>query len=252
MIGVVALAGGCAIVCAMQAHAQRRDGGVDTVMQSIRIPPTHNAPFSAIVHAEWVRPMSGGGTSTVGNQRPISRDRDGRVYQERWALFPLKDADKSFRSLIQIYDPNLETGYDCFTWGKQKGTCELREYHPVAGKEKAIVTGVLPGGMGEQRHDDLGTRTIQGIETRGSRDTIEYAAGVAGNDQPMTVVREYWYSKKLDVNLISIVDDPRFGKQTFTLTDVALDVPDPKLFELPEGFQVVDRRVQNKDVGSSD
>jgi hypothetical protein len=32
------------------------------------------------------------------------------------------------------------------------------------------------------------------------------------------------------------------GKQIFTITDVSLSEPEPALFELPEGFQVVDRR----------
>ena len=34
-----------------------RDGGVSEVLQSIYIPPLLNAPFSAIVHTEWTRPM---------------------------------------------------------------------------------------------------------------------------------------------------------------------------------------------------
>jgi hypothetical protein len=36
--------------------------------------------------------------------------------------------------------------------------------------------------------------------------------------------------------------DPRIGTQTFTATDLILSEPDPKLFDLPEGFKIVDRR----------
>jgi hypothetical protein len=36
--------------------------------------------------------------------------------------------------------------------------------------------------------------------------------------------------------------DPRIGTQTFTVTNLILSDPDPKLFEMPEGFTVVDRR----------
>jgi hypothetical protein len=63
-----------------------------------------------------------------------------------------------------------------------------------------------------------------------------------GNDQPMTFMREYWRSAKLGINLISIVSDPRFGKQTFTLTDISVTEVDPKYFELPDGFAIDDQR----------
>lgn len=44
------------------------------------------------------------------------------------------------------------------------------------------------------------------------------------------------------MNLISKRSDPRIGTQTFTATNLILSEPDPKLFDLPEGFRVVDRR----------
>jgi len=37
---------------------------------------------------------------------------------------------------------------------------------------------------------------------------------------------------------------PRVGKQVFTLSDVSLSEPDPALFELPEGYTVLDHRTQ--------
>jgi hypothetical protein len=63
-----------------------------------------------------------------------------------------------------------------------------------------------------------------------------------GNDQPMTFVREFWRSPKLGINLISIVSDPRFGKQTFTLADVSVTEVDPKYYQLPDGFTIDDQR----------
>jgi hypothetical protein len=42
--------------------------------------------------------------------------------------------------------------------------------------------------------------------------------------------------------MLSIRSDPRFGKQTFTATNLILSEPDPKLFELPEGDKMEDRR----------
>ena len=48
--------------------------------------------------------------------------------------------------------------------------------------------------------------------------------------------------KLLSPDLLSIKTDPRIGKQTFTVTDLDQGDPDPALFQLPAGFEVVDRR----------
>ena len=58
----------------------------------------------------------------------------------------------------------------------------------------------------------------------------------------MTIEREFWHSPKLGFNLLSKRSDPRIGTQTFTAIDLILSEPDPKLFDLPEGFKIVDRR----------
>lgn len=74
------------------------------------------------------------------------------------------------------------------------------------------------------------------------RDSVVYNQWVFGNDRKTTAMWEYWYSPELGINLLSIVSDPPFGKQVFTVSDVMLGESDVKLFDLPEGFEVVDRR----------
>jgi hypothetical protein len=171
------------------------------------------------------------------------RDHAGRIYQERWLLVPKGGKIESQMNLIQIYDPNEHTGYDCFLLGRQKGYCELNTYAGLVRKDAVQPNGPLPNNTGYRTHEDLGTRVIEGVETVGTRDTSIINAGVMGNDEPMKIVREFWHSPELGVNLVSIVSDPRFGTQTFTLTDVEVtEQADPKFFELPEGFQVVDER----------
>ena len=54
--------------------------------------------------------------------------------------------------------------------------------------------------------------------------------------------REFWYSPQLAINLLSKRTDPRFGMQNFTVANVDLSKPDTKLFELPDGFKVVNLR----------
>lgn len=60
----------------------------------------------------------------------------------------------------------------------------------------------------------------------------------------MVTTREFWYSAQLGINLISTIDDPQSGKQVFTVKDLTTSEPDPKFFELPEGYKVIDQRKQ--------
>lgn len=224
--------------------ANTRDGGVSEVLQSIYIPPLVNAPFTATVNTEWTRPLSEGGTYTFVNQRHVARDSRGRIYEERWLLVPKGSEDKSRMNVIQIADPHVHTLYNCFTLGTPR-QCILETFDEPAVtsyKPSIAVSGPLPNNMGSRLHESLGTRSIAGIDTAGTRDTTNYNAGVMGSDQPFTAWREFWQAPQLGVNLSSEVTGPTVGKQVFTLTDVTLAEPDPKLFELPEGYTVVDRR----------
>jgi hypothetical protein len=44
------------------------------------------------------------------------------------------------------------------------------------------------------------------------------------------------------MNLGSMLDTPRLGRQIFTVTEISTTEPDPSFFQPPQGYQVVDRR----------
>jgi hypothetical protein len=222
-----------------------RDGGVTEVLQSIDVPPKPGEPFTLTLETEWVKQLYDGGTTTLVNRRKIARDAAGRVYQERCALVPKnQDHGQSIRSMTQIFDPLTHTRHDCF-YLEETRTCEVLSYTRATSniyRPMSPATGPLPGEQGSAIHEDLGKRFIAGVETEGTRDTLIYNPGVYGNDRQMTVENEFWWSSKLGLNLSSIKIDPRVGKQTFAVTDLILGDPDPLLFQLPDGFKIVDRR----------
>jgi hypothetical protein len=228
---------------AQQYHAE--DGGVrGEVLESIVVPPKANAPFSLLLQTEWVRTLPDGGTITLENQRRIARDANGRIYEERWVLVPKNGKVKFQMATIQVSDPNAHTLYNCFMLDGMN-QCELSGYSPSTSAVynfQGPPTGKLTDDAGWIIHEDLGKQLVAGVETAGLRSSVIYNPNVFGNDRKVTIEREFWYSPKLGFNLISKRSDPRIGTQTFTATNLILSEPDPKLFELPEGFKVVDRR----------
>ncbi len=203
------------------------DGGTSGQMESIFIPPKPGAPFSFTLATEWTRLMSNGGNFTLANERRIVRDSNGRIYQERWILVPKGGKIKSW--------------YNCETRTK---TCALLRYSLTTQDkfEPPIgVSGPLADGTGFRQHEDLGLSDVQGVVTHGYRETTTFNPGVMGNDKPMVVTREFWYSPLLAVNLISTVDEPMTGKQVFTVKELSTSEPDPSFFEVPADYKVVDR-----------
>ncbi len=225
-----------------QAPVYVQDGGVSQSLESIFIPPMVNAPFTCILHTEWVRSMPDGGTLTLVNQRTIARESSGRFYQERWLLVPKNGPAQSLMSHIQIADPTnhtlvtLRMGTNTGTLTTYGGTTS-RIYKPA---EQFV--GPLPDGSGSVTSGALGDDRIQGVDTVGTRITRTTNAWVIGDDRPFTTVREFWFAPSLGINLVSKVSDPRFGSQTFTVTDLTLSEPDPQLFEVVKDFKIQDLR----------
>lgn len=219
-----------------------QDGGVRETLESIFIPPVVNAPFTCTLQTEWARAMPDGGTMTLVNQRRIARETSGRFYQERWVLVPKNGAIESKMSHIQITDPNAHTLYTC-TMGLN--VCEITPYGGATTKvykPTEFQTGPIPDGTGYVTREALGTGRTLGVDTVGTRITRTINAWAMGNDRPVSMIREFWFAPTLGISLLSKISDPRFGSQTFTISDLTLGDPDPRLFEVPEGFHVQDKR----------
>jgi hypothetical protein len=99
---------------------------------------------------------------------------------------------------------------------------------------------------------DLGKQSVGGVETIGTRETVVIEAGKIGNDSPIEVQREYWYSPQLGVNLISRLQDPRVGIQNFEVSDIVLTEPDSKLFKVSSKMKVIDLRGQSEPPGAGE
>ena len=91
----------------------------------------------------------------------------------------------------------------------------------------------------ETRSEDLGTRDFEGVSAAGTRTVTTIPAGAIGNERDIEIVYERWYSKELELVVYSKQSDPRFGEQTYRLTNIVRSEPDPSLFTVPHGYRVL-------------
>jgi hypothetical protein len=86
-----------------------------------------------------------------------------------------------------------------------------------------------------RQEEDLGYQSVNGVTAQGFRTTTTIPAGQIGNDRPIQIVSERWYSADLQMNVKTINSDPRFGETTYQLTNILQVAPDPSLFQVPAG-----------------
>ena len=90
------------------------------------------------------------------------------------------------------------------------------------------------------RTEDLGKQNIEGIMAEGTRTTTTIPAGQIGNERPIEIISERWYSPELQTVVMSKRTDPRLGENTYRLTGISRKEPDKSLFEIPSSYTVQD------------
>jgi hypothetical protein len=84
----------------------------------------------------------------------------------------------------------------------------------------------------------LGNMFIEGVQAQGTRTTTTIPAGDIGNERPINIVDERWYSPDLQMTIMTKHSDPRSGETNFQLKNINRSSPPPTLFEVPSDYTV--------------
>jgi hypothetical protein len=107
---------------------------------------------------------------------------------------------------------------------------------PNGGGGYQVIT--LAGRSENVNKEDLGTQTIEGVAATGTRMTFTIPAGQIGNEGPINIVDERWFSKDLQTIVMTRHSDPRSGETVYRLTNINRSEPDHSLFEVPGDYQI--------------
>ena len=207
--------------------------GSSRVTQSARIPPIPNAPFSAKVMLARQRKQPDGTMTTEYSYAMVARDSRGLVRNESRTGSPLADANSAKVNYFVIYDPGTQTRSLIYPT-THTGRSVTVPFTMQGPKEILIVSGP----RSTVNVEELGTKTLDGLEVTGLLHTRTFEADPAHNTQPYAVVTEAWYSAELQVVVWAKRSDPRFGEQSLQLTEIKRGEPDAVLFEVPKDYQV--------------
>jgi hypothetical protein len=226
--------GGSLVAQDPTAHAP--DGGTQQRVESVVILPIPSAPFTAVVTTEWTRIMPDGSTGTTKNHRTVARDSLGRVFQERRYFSPDGDKQMTRVSELDYQDPTLHQLMVC---RPDTRVCTMyRSDMPTT--VMLPKAGTLANGAGTVTREELGRKTIDGVDVVGLREVRTLKAGFMGNEKPEPVVKEFWYSPRLGINVITKRFDPRASAiQNFVVGNINQAEPNARIFEPPQGYRIV-------------
>jgi hypothetical protein len=86
--------------------------------------------------------------------------------------------------------------------------------------------------------EKLPAQTIEGVMAEGTRTTVTIPAGEIGNEQPIQIVSERWFSPELQTVVMTRHSDPRFGENSYKLTNISRTEPAATLFQVPGDYAV--------------
>jgi len=214
--------------------------------------PVTGAPYSAEITTEIVQQLADGNRIERRSTSSVARDGEGRVRREQqvMAIGPILPAGRA--QIVTIDDPVAKVHYSLDA--DRKVAIQLPM--PIAAKfdgpgpgsaavvartgKDQLVAGLRVGGRDatEERTETLGTREMEGVMAEGTRATITIPAGAIGNQSPIEIVSERWYSPELQTVIFSRRADPRFGETTYRLTNIVRAEPAAELFQVPADYKL--------------
>jgi hypothetical protein len=90
--------------------------------------------------------------------------------------------------------------------------------------------------------ESLGKQMMEGVNAEGTRFVSTLEVGAIGNDRPIQITNESWYSPDLQIVIMSKHSDPRTGEESFRVTNITRSEPAPYLFQVPAGYQISERK----------
>ena len=129
---------------------------------------------------------------------------------------------------------------------KTKLADEIKMRSVAGGGVIAYSASAATSDMKKTTQEDLGQQTIEGVAANGTRSIIEIAAGAIGNEQPIRILSEQWFSPDLQVLVLTKHVDPRAGETIYRLNGIVRAEPAHSLFELPPDYTLKESQIKRE------
>lgn len=211
-------------------------------------------PYTATRTTTHVEKLTNGTTITHQSTTTEARDTTGKTYRAVQSVTEGAAASSgNTRTFYSVFDPVNKLAIN---WGSERKEASVFHFSDSAATNRVRTNASAEGESAAApgfRHnsnaatEQLGTKTISGVEATGTRTTITIPAGTHGNDQALVITRERWVANDLGITVLETVNDPRNGTTTTEVTSLQKTEPSESLFQAPAGYTVSDRYPRQRD-----
>ena len=207
-----------------------------------------NAPYSAEIVTERTQVLPDGNRIKQSSVVHVYRDSEGRTRREQ-SLNNLNGLapNSSLPQVAFINDPVDGVNY-ALDLTKRTATKSASGRGGWGGGpgpgQPADAAGRRPMMRAQANQnlktESLGRQMIEGVQADGTRTTLSIPAGEIGNELPLQVVTETWYSPELQAVILHKRSDPRSGESVTRYTNVSRTEPARTMFEPPADFKLTE------------
>ena len=221
---------GCAVMLTCSAVGQT----------GTQAPPKRTIqPYTAEFKTTAEKTLGNGTTIRRETTQLEARDAEGRTLSAQ--EIPSHDGGPSTTAYF-VRDPVAGTDFNWNSNSRQVFTRSIQttRRESDAGCSTRPVAPREPSANAiKDVHEDLGTRTFEGLEAKGTRTTHTVPVGLVGNDAPLVRVNEIWMTHTSPLVVRQVTDDPESGKSVRELVRYTPGAPDPDSFLPPAGFEIL-------------
>ena len=203
----------------------------------VQLKVVKSSPFSAHAVTQSTQELADGNRITHQTTALIARDSDGRTRREQ-SLAPGSVSavfiQDPVAGVVYVLDPQSHTARKIVMAMPETDSppAETKNSESIAGNGRKDVSNTTS--------EALGIQIIEGFVVHGVRSIHLLPAGETGNERPLEVVSEAWYSDELQTLVMSRTLDPRIGEIAYKLTELRRGEPERSLFEVPGDYTIRD------------
>jgi hypothetical protein len=201
------------------------------------IPDVAGSPLSATQRSYSLQVLGDGTRIETSESRQIYRDTMGRTKTENGppgsGTVVIRDPVSGVTLLL---DPTVKTAQKAGL--AVKARIALADVEANLTRAGAVIRQANAAASSKPVTEDFPAQNVNGVLATGHRTTRTIPAGEIGNDRPIQLVSETWFSSELQMIVKSSNSDPRFGETSFELTNIIRNEPDSSLFQVPADYVV--------------
>jgi hypothetical protein len=200
------------------------------------------APFTANFSTQRTQTLADGNVIQRSTTGSLARDSQGRTRRDMtlppmgaWAA-----AGKIPSQISTINDPVAGTHYVLDPNQKiarQMPAPSVRGAWKFRG-ENGTASSEADAAKPNVTTTSLGTQTINGLSATGTLTTRTIPAGAIGNQKPIVITVERWYSADLQTAVLTKRSDPRSGDTVTQLTNIQPHEPAASLFQVTSDYTI--------------